>query len=47
MLEKPTFPAPKFVMNPDIKDFYAFTADDFALEGYRYNTLEEKIEVAI
>ena len=47
LLEKPTYPAPKFVMNPEVKDFYAFTTEDFSLENYRYNTLEEKIEVAI
>ena len=47
MLEKEDYPAPKFVMNPDKMDFYDFTADDFALEGYRYNTLDRKIEVAI
>ncbi len=47
LLEKPTYPAPKFVMNPEVKDFYAFTTADFSLENYRYNTLEEKIEVAI
>lgn len=47
MLEKEDYPAPKFVMNPDNKDFYEFTADDFKLEDYRYNTLDKKIEVAI
>ena len=47
MLEKENSPAPKFVMNPDKKDFYEFTADDFKLEDYRYNTLDKKIEVAI
>lgn len=47
MLKNPCYPAPKFVMNPDVKDFYAFTTDDFALEGYEFTKLEEKIEVAI
>lgn len=47
MIEGVQYPAPKFVMNPDIKDFYDFTVDDFALEDYRFNTLDQKIEVAI
>ncbi len=47
MLENPQFAAPKFVMNPDIKNFYDFTVDDFKLEGYEFNKLEEKFEVAI
>ena len=34
-------------MNPDVKDFYAFTTDDFALEDYRYTPLTDKIEVAV
>ncbi len=40
-------PAPKFVMNGDVKDFYRFTLDDFALEGYEYEPFDEKFEVAI
>ena len=47
MLENPQFDAPKFVMTPDIKNFYDFTVDDFRLEGYEFNKLEEKFEVAI
>ena len=47
MLENPQFDAPKFVMNPDIKNFYDFTVDDFKLENYEFNKLEEKFEVAI
>lgn len=47
MLENPQFDAPKLVMNPDVKDFYKFTVDDFKLENYQFNKLEEKFEVAI
>ena len=47
MISAEQYPAPKFVMNPDKKDFYEFTVDDFALENYRFNTLDKKIEVAI
>ncbi len=47
MLENPTFEAPKVTLNPDVKDFYKFTVDDFKIEGYEYNKIEEKFEVAI
>ena len=47
MLKNTQFPAPKFVMNKDIKNFYDFTVDDFALIDYEYNKIEEKFEVAV
>lgn len=47
VIAKPQHPAPKIWINPDIKDFYEFTLDDFRLEGYEYETLEEKIPVAV
>ncbi|MBQ0099598.1 MAG: thymidylate synthase [Firmicutes bacterium] len=47
VIANPTYPAPKFIMNPDVKDFYKFTVDDFKLEGYEFTKLEDKIEVAI
>ena len=40
-------PAPKLLINPDKTDFYAFTPEDFQLEGYDPHPLSEKIEVAI
>lgn len=47
MLENPQYPAPKFIMNKDVKDFYEFTVDDFALENYEYNKIDDKFEVAV
>ena len=47
MMKNPRYPAPKFTMNKEIKNFYDFTVDDFALEDYKYSTLGKKIEVAI
>ena len=47
MLENPQFAAPKFIMNKDVKNFYDFTVDDFALENYEFNKIEEKFEVAV
>ncbi|MCM1289695.1 MAG: thymidylate synthase [Corallococcus sp.] len=40
-------PAPKFVINKDVTDFYKFTVDDFVLDGYEYEPFAEKFEVAI
>ena len=47
IIEREQFPAPKFVMNMDVKNFYDFKVSDFALEGYEYTPLGKKIEVAI
>ena len=47
MLENEPLPAPKFYVNPDVKDFYRFTVDDFRLEGYQYHEFREKIPVAV
>ncbi|MBO5927507.1 MAG: thymidylate synthase [Clostridia bacterium] len=47
MMKNPQFEAPKFKMNTDIKDFYKFTVDDFELEGYEFNKLDGKFEVAV
>ena len=47
MLHQSEFPAPKLEINPDIKNFYDFTVDDFKLTGYEYNKKKYDIEVAI
>ena len=47
MLKKQPLPAPKLWIDPDVKDFYAFTADSFRLEGYEYHPLGCKIPVAV
>lgn len=47
VIENEQYPAPKLLMNKDIKDFYKFTKDDFKLEGYTYNTKKYDIPVAI
>ena len=47
ILKNPQYPAPKVWINPEVKNFYDFTVDDFKLEGYEYTKLEDKIEVAI
>ena len=47
ILQNEQFSAPKLRINPEIKDFYDFTINDFKLEGYEFNTLDDKIEVAV
>ena len=47
ILKNPQFDAPKLWINPEVKNFYDFTVDDFKLEDYEYTKLEDKIEVAI
>ncbi len=47
MLNGQTHPAPKFTINPEVKDFYKFTVDDVKLEDYDYEPFNERFEVAI
>lgn len=47
IIEKPTHPAPKLIVDTSITDFYAFTTDSFRLENYEYEPLDKKIPVAI
>ena len=47
MLENPEYPAPKLIINPDVKDFYDFKVDDFVLEDYKATPLGTKLEVAV
>ena len=46
ILNNPEYPAPKFWINPEVKDFYAFKPEDFKLIDYKYTKLDEKIPVA-
>ena len=39
--------APKFIIDPAVKDFYAFTRDSFSMEGYEYSDFTGKIPVAV
>ena len=40
-------PAPRFLIDPEVKDFYAFTRDSFQVEGYEYHEFTGKIPVAV
>ena len=47
MLNNHEYPAPKFWINPEIKNFYDFKVEDFKLEGYEATPLSVKLEVAV
>ncbi len=47
VISKPEHPAPKLIINPNIKSFYDFKVEDFELVDYEFETLDKKIPVAI
>jgi len=47
LIKRPQYPAPKFRLNPDVKDFYDFTPDDVIIEDYQKNPQILNIPVAI
>ena len=47
LIKRPAYPAPKFWMNPDVKDFYEFTLDDFRLDDYQHGEQIKGIPVAV
>ena len=36
LISRPTYEAPSFWLNPEVKDFYDFTKDDVRVDGYRF-----------
>ena len=47
LIQRPTHPAPKFWMNPEVKDFYEFTLDDFEVTDYETGPQVTNIPIAI
>jgi thymidylate synthase len=47
LIERPAYDAPKFWINPDIKDFYKFTVEDFKLIDYKSGPKVENFPVAV
>ncbi len=47
LIERPSLPAPKFWINPEIKDFYDFTVDDVRLDDYEAGPQIKNIPVAV
>lgn len=46
IIEQPQYPAPKLLVDPDVKNFYDFTVDSFKLEDYQCNKTKYTIPVA-
>ena len=46
LITRPQYPAPKLKINPEITNFYAFTVDDFQLEGYKRGPQIKNIPIA-
>ena len=47
LIEREQYPAPKFWINPEIKDFYDFTPDDIKLIDYETGPQVKDIPIAI
>ena len=47
LIARPQFPAPKFELNPEIKDFYDFTVNDIRVMDYQKNEQIKNIPIAI
>lgn len=47
LIERPQYDAPKFWLNPDIKDFYQFTTDDIKITDYVTGEQINDIPIAV
>lgn len=47
LIQENQYPAPKFIINKKIDDFYQFTPDDFSFENYQHGPAVTRIPVAI
>ena len=47
LIKRPTYPAPTFKLNPDIKDFYEFTTDDIIIDNYQAGEQIKNIPIAV
>jgi len=47
LISRAAFPAPKLVINPDVKCFYDFKVEDFVLENYQRGPQIRNIPVAV
>ncbi len=47
LIKREAFPAPRLIINKEIKNFYDFTVDDFVLEDYQKGEQIKNIPVAV
>ena len=47
LIERKPFKAPKLRLNPDVKNFYDFTVDDFTVEDYEHGAAIGRVPIAV
>ena len=47
LIGRPTHPAPRVTLKPEVTDFYAFTTDDLLVEGYEHGPQVKNIPIAV
>ena len=47
LISREPYPAPKFWLNPEVKDFYDFTPDDVRLDDYQTHPQIKDIPIAV
>jgi thymidylate synthase len=47
MISLEPYDAPRFQVDPAVKDFYGFTTKSFSMENYQYHPFNDKIPVAV
>ena len=47
LIRREPFPAPNFLLNPEVKNFYDFKPEDVMLEGYQFGEQIKGIPIAI
>lgn len=47
LINRPTYPAPKLIIDPDVQNFYSFTTQNVRLSEYRYGPKITGIPVAV
>jgi thymidylate synthase len=47
LIKREPFPAPKLIVNPDVRNFYHFKVEDFKLENYQAHPQIKNIPVAV
>ena len=47
LITREMYPAPKVSLNPDVKDFYAFTVDDLLVENYQAGPQVKNIPIEV
>lgn len=47
LISRPRHTAPRVSLNPEVRDFYAFTTDDLIVEGYEHGPQVKNIPIAV